>query len=86
MFRKVLYARFHQTIYSPGAGDLGNVFPPQSKTLEGLSMRSTDQGLLAAFAYKGIKNEILIPFPNIVILSLAPEEKPEPVLKAVKAS
>lgn len=84
MNRKVIYARLHQGAYAPGAGELGSVFPPQSKTLENLNLTAVDQGLIIDFTYRGIKQELLVPSANIVIMSLAPEEKP--ALKAVKSA
>lgn len=78
--RKVTYARVHQDLYVPNAGSLGNVFPPQSKTLDGLSMSSEPNSgnLVIKFAYRGIANEILIPSANVVLMLLAPEEVSQP--------
>lgn len=74
MNRKVTYARLHQNAYVPGAGELGNVLPPQSKTLDHLSMTAVDSGLILAFTYKGIHLEALIPSANVIIMTLAKEE------------
>lgn len=77
MSRKVTYARLHQTAYIPGAGEVGNVFPPQSKTLENLEMTSTIEGLTVTFQYRGARIEALIPSANVIIMTLAPEPKSE---------
>ena len=74
--RKVRYARTHQGLHVPGAGDLGNVFPPQSKTLSNLEMTIDELGLHISFEYKKLKNEILVPSANVVLASLFPEEAP----------
>ncbi len=84
MNRKVTYARFHQSVYAPGLGELGNVLPPHAKTLDGLTMNSTDHGLIAFCFSKGVKHEFLIPSANIVLMALAPEEVGEKA-KVVKA-
>lgn len=80
--RKVTYARLHQGIYVPQAGDLGAVLPPSSKTLENLHMHTDGNGLFLDFNYRGIKNSTFIPLANIIIMSLAPEEAPAKEVKA----
>ena len=74
--RKVTYARFHQELYIPNAGSLGITLPAQSKTLENLEMSSSTEGanLVVKFLYRGIKNELLIPAANVVLMLLTPEE------------
>lgn len=71
MSRKVTYARFHQNLYVPGAGELGTVFPPNTKTLENLSMTAEKEGLYISFIYKALKTELLIPLANVSIMTLA---------------
>ena len=70
--KKVLYARFHAGVYIPGAGDLGSVFPPQTKTLENLDMSIDADGLTIKFLYRGIKTAVLVPSANVVLASLDP--------------
>lgn len=77
MGRSVTYARLHGNAYAPGVGELGNVFPSQSKTLDGLTMTTTDLGLSMEFSYKGVRHELLVPSANIVIMSLGPAVKSE---------
>lgn len=73
MNKKVTYARFHQSVYVPGLGELGTVLPPQHKTLDNVTMTSTDHGLHVTSGLKGRGVEFLIPSANIVIMVLAPE-------------
>lgn len=86
MSRKVSYARTHQNVHVPHTGELGNVFPPQSKTLENLTMTVDSMGLTIEFTFKGLKQELLIPSANVVIMRLLPEEKPVTPIKVVKAA
>lgn len=79
--RKVIYARLHQGIYLPNAGDLGTVLPPSSKTLEHLAMVTDGDALFLDFTYRGIRNSALIPLANVAVLSLVPEEVKEPKAK-----
>lgn len=87
--RKVIHARFHQGVYVPGAGDLGNTLPPSSKNLENLAMTIDELGLLVTFTFRGFNVEALVPSANIVIMTLAPEDKTThmaAVAKIVKSS
>lgn len=85
--RRVSYARMHQNVFAPGVSDLGNVFPPPSKTLANLEMTVDLSGLTAVFYWQGIKQELLIPSANIVIMKLLPEEKPaQAAVKVVKSA
>lgn len=79
MLKKVVYARLQTEAYVTGAGSLGTVFPPQSKTLEGLDMSVEEVGLTIKFTYRGFKKELLIPLGNVVLMEVISEEK-----KAVK--
>lgn len=83
MNRKVKYARLQTGMYIPGlTGELGNTLPPSNKTLDNLDMTALEASLLVSFTYKGIKKEILIPYGNVVLADLVPEEV-KPALKAV---
>ncbi len=73
MHRKVTYARLQTEAYVVGAGGLGSVFPSQSKTLENLTMLAQDSTLSIAFTYRGLKKELLIPYANVVLMEVAPE-------------
>lgn len=76
MNRRVTFARLHQNIHLPGAGELGNTLPPSSKTLNNLVMTFVDAGLVVKFSYNRINSELLIPAANVAVASLAPEEAP----------
>lgn len=86
MNRKITYARLHQNGYAPGVGELGNTFPPQSKTLEGLSMEVAVEGLYMTFLYKGIRQELLVPLANIIMMTLAPEDTNKSAARIVKSA
>lgn len=73
--RTVTYARLQTEAYVVGAGGLGTVFPPLGKTFDKLTMNTTDLGLNIRFLYKGLQKDLLIPYGNVVLLELAPEEK-----------
>lgn len=74
MSRKVIYARTHQSVYIPGAGELGNTFPTMNKSLDNLIMIVNELGLNLEFSYKGTRVEALIPSANVSAMRLAPEE------------
>lgn len=79
MSRKVIFARLQTTAHIPSVGNLENTFPPASKNLKDLDMVTTPDGLSIKFNYMSVKKELLVPFANIILMELAPEEK-----KAVK--
>lgn len=78
MNRRVIYARLQTAGYLPSVGDLGLVFPSQTKTMDNLIMTSTPDGLHVQFSYRGFNKELLIPPANVVLMELAPEEKKKP--------
>jgi hypothetical protein len=82
--RAVKYARLQTNAYVVGAGELGTVFPPQTKVLEGLTMAVSDLGLMISFKYQGHTKELLIPLANVSLMELASELKPVAAVKAVK--
>lgn len=83
--RKVQYARLHQSVnlYIPGVGDIGNVLPPTSKSLDNLDMRITEYGLSAKFKFQGVHKEVLVPLAGVAVMLMASEEPKKPSLAAV---
>jgi hypothetical protein len=75
MSRQVLYAKLQTAFFSPGTGDLGLVFPPAGKTLSNLTMNTTFEGLDIQFKYNMRDHEVLIPYANVVGMSLVPAKK-----------
>jgi hypothetical protein len=75
MNRAVTYARLQTNAYIVGAGELGTVFPVPNKTLDGLTMNTSKEGLSIKFAYRGIRKELLIPYGNVILMELAPDTK-----------
>lgn len=82
MNRKVLYARFYESVYVPQIGEVGNTLPSPTKTLDNLHMTVTPIGLSVEGSHKGLRSEFLIPLASIKIMTLAPEEKPAIAAKA----
>ena len=74
MSRKVHYARLQTGAYVVGAGELGTVLPPNTKTLSELTMHTSESALHVNFIYRGIKKELMIPFGNVILMELSPEE------------
>lgn len=80
--RKVTYARLYENVHVNGlVGDLGNVFPSQSKTLEGLEMVTNEYGILdIKFRFRGENVELRLK-DGIKVMRLAPEEQSHEVHK-----
>lgn len=75
MTRKVTYAKTQTGLFAPNIGDLGTVFPPQSKTLAGLSMElNVADSLVITFSYGGRNHNILVPAANVVLASFVTVE------------
>lgn len=70
--RKVMMARFHQGIHMPGAGELGNTLPSQTKRLD-LEMTVCEIGLLVKVLGPSFKAELLVPAANVIAMQLLPE-------------
>lgn len=73
--RTVTYARLQTSAYVIGAGELGVVFPNPNKTLDQLEMQTTNDGLDIKFIYRGVKKNLLVPYANVALMELAPEDK-----------
>ena len=83
MSNKVVYAKTQTNIFVPGAGDLGTVFPPQGKTLAGLTMELDDNGsLVLKFKYNARNHKLVVSSANLVVSSLVSEENQTTTLKA----
>lgn len=83
MNKKVIYAKLQTEAHVPSAGGLGTVFPPQSKTLEHLSMTALESVLSISFTYRGVKKELLVPYGNVVLMEVAPSDSDRPPLYQV---
>lgn len=80
--RKVVSAKFHQSLFVSGMGHLGDQIPSASKTIK-VDMFDLGTSLMLLFDNKGKKIEVRVPDGNIAILVYA-EPSQEPVtLKAV---
>lgn len=67
--RTVLYALFHQSIFIPRIGHLGNSLPSVNKTLPDLKMFHTPEGV--RLEIKG--RTFVLPWPNVVTAEIGPE-------------
>jgi hypothetical protein len=75
MSRKVKRLRLQTNIHISGAvGELGNVIPPNGKTLENLTMVSTSEGVELSFNFQGAKTEALVPYGNIALAEYVVEK------------
>ncbi len=75
MSKIVKYAKLQTAYFSQGLGDLGTVFPPTNKTLSNLAMNMTSDGLSIKFMFNFGEHELMIPYANIVGMTVVPEKK-----------
>jgi hypothetical protein len=74
--KKVIHASFHSNSnYIPGVGDVGRTLPAANKTLTGLEMSVSQIGLLASYAFNGIKHVTLFPLAAVAFMSLDPKDE-----------
>ena len=69
--RPVVYAKFHQALFIPGGGTLGDTLPSTNKTLIGLKMSYTPAGLFVQFG----AHDALVPWPNVAVAKFGPPTK-----------
>lgn len=82
MSRKVTYAKLHHPLFIPGIGELGSVFPPQSKTLSGLSMEVDENlNLTLSFKHTGVEREAGVPAATVAGVLYAPKPQAPAVAK-----
>lgn len=75
--RTVKYVKFHQGIFVPGFGTVGDTLPSSSKTIN-LTMTHLEEGLFL----KLNSTEVLVPWANVVLAVYNPEDKPKVTVKA----
>jgi hypothetical protein len=71
--KKVTCAKFHQSLWTPSTGELGNTLPAKGKTIDKLDMQATDAGLIVSGLYNKRLFSALVPYGNIVVLELSIE-------------
>lgn len=71
MNRHVKYVRFQSNVFVPVVGDLGNVIPTPGKTLQ---PEVSAGSIGVTLKIKG--HEILIPWPNVQLVTLGDEIVP----------
>lgn len=81
--RKVTHARFHQSVFIPVVGEMGNTLPSKTKTLKTLEMNEGPNGIEVL----ANSTKVVIPFANVVIYSYVDEDAPTlKVVPKAKAS
>lgn len=75
MSKRITYVNFHQGLFVPGLGNIGNTLPSQSKHFD-LSMRAAVEGVDIAISYGSTQKNVLVPWPNVVLATY--EEDPTP--------
>lgn len=82
MNRKVTFVRFHQGLHLPSVGNVGDSLPGNSKTYSKLDMWAYSAGLQIDIAYAGRSTCILVPWANVIVAELGPEQPKEPAVTA----
>lgn len=81
--RKVKSLKAHSAIFIPGGGaqNLGDTLPPSNKTIVGLEMFFSTEGVLVRIPGR---DEVILPWANLQVAVLGPEtvEAPKVVKKA----
>lgn len=73
MSRKVIYTKFHQDLFVPGLGGVGFTLPSTAKSFD-LNMFTSEHGLMLELSFRGLKFDVVVPYANVVLMQLAPEE------------
>lgn len=73
--RKVSHAKFHQTVYVPGVGEIGSTLPSANKNYPGLDMATDGITLRASFRTNSGSISVEIPCANIISMVMIPEDK-----------
>ncbi len=76
--RVVTYVKCHATLFIPGAGNLDSTLPPKSRTVP-CEMKTTEAGVYTKIG----ATEFVVPYANIIVLQLGPEESKAPAKKWV---
>ena len=85
MSKKVTYAKLHAGVFIPTVGNLSDTLPPQSKTLQELTMTTQPNGNLHLAWYDERKNEersAEVGASNIIVLAYESSKR----VKKVNAS
>lgn len=72
MYKKASYAKFHQSIFVPELGHLGDTLPSQTKTLTNFSLyvNITTGNLIVSGKSTGGYKQVLVPAANIACVGL----------------
>lgn len=74
MTKKIMFARFHQTLSFPGGTNFGDRVPSESKTIKDLNMSLEDGFLSVTGVLNGINLSIMVPAANIAVMTFVSEE------------
>jgi hypothetical protein len=79
MNRNVKYVKFHQGLFIMGVGNVGDTLPSPSISFTKLEMKAQPEGIYLNVAKIGsVVTEAIVPWANVVVAALGPEEKPAP--------
>lgn len=81
---QVKFARLHNNMYFSGTGEIGNVLPPRSKTLDNLEMSTDGTTVLVQYKYKGVFKAHIVPCTNFVVLDIVPPSAKASAAKVAK--
>lgn len=73
--KTVTRAHFHQSVFVTDLGNLGSSLPSNGRTIDGLKMSTSDEGLVVEGSWRGKKAKAVIPYANIVIMELDPKDE-----------
>lgn len=74
--RKVKYVKFHDGLFVPGLGTIGDTLPSQQKNFR-LNMTTDITGLCVQIGYGSVNEEVFVPWPNVKAAALYPDDRPE---------
>ncbi len=78
MSKKVLFVKFHQGLFVPALGTLGDTLPSQSKTIQELFMTLEDNYLIIEGSSKGVKTKAVVPVSNIAVMVVEANNESQP--------
>lgn len=78
----VTHVKLQTAMHLPKVGEMGNTLPSVTKTVEGLSMYLTAEGLYVQGSRQGKSFKSVIPYGNIVIMELGAKEEDAPAKEA----
>lgn len=77
MSRKVIVAKLHEEVHTPGSGVFGKTLPPNNKTFKKIELSYVPgEGIyINVVNQHGLKEEIIVPSANIAYALLGPNQE-----------